>query len=51
MVEEKEEKGKRIVDLCKKILVSRGMTEDEALAAAEEIATKGSCYPGTAPVF
>lgn len=43
MAKEKEVKRKSIVDLYKKILVSRGMTEDEALAAAEEIETKGSC--------
>jgi hypothetical protein len=52
MAEEKGVKRKRGVDLYKKILVSRGMTEDEALAAAEEIETKGNCtQSGNTPIF
>jgi hypothetical protein len=43
MAEEKKARRGKLVDIYKEILVSRGMTEDEALKAAEEIETKGTC--------
>ena len=52
MTEEKRENGEYPVDLCEKILVSPGMTEDELVNAAEETKCSGKCQLlGWAPMF
>lgn len=50
--EAKEAKQKEVVDFIVKILVSRGMSDEEAKEAAGEIVTKGGCYViGGVPVL
>lgn len=51
MVKKKKVVRKRIVENIKKVLVSRGMSEKEAIAAAREIVPLGACSSGTIPIL